>query len=151
MSQITDICFFLPLSEKLATAGQPTEPQLASIRAAGYEVVVNLALPTSTNALPSEQEIVESLGMEYVHIPVIWEQPTRENLEQFFTVIHSNANRRVFVHCALNMRVSAFMYLYRVLYTGVDSSVAYKDLHRIWTPNGTWLHFIEQAIQEHRG
>lgn len=150
MSQLTDICFFLPLSEKLATAGQPIEPQFASILAADYKVIVNLALSTSTNALPSEQEIVESLGMEYVHIPVVWEQPTLENLEQFFAVMQSNANRRVFVHCAKNMRVSVFMYLYRVLHAGVDEAAASSDMYRIWSPNETWQKFIEQAIQHYQ-
>ena len=150
MSQITDIRFFLQLSDFIATAGQPTEAEFAAVRAAGYEVVVNLALPSSINALPSEQEIVQSYSMEYMHIPVVWEQPNLEDLEQFFAIMQSNADRRVFVHCAMNMRVSVFMYLYRVLREGVDEAAARAELRRIWTPNETWQQFIEQAIQYYR-
>ena len=62
---------FLQLSETVATAGQPTEAQITAIQAAGYRVVINLALPTSTNALPNEQALVEALGMTYIHIPVL--------------------------------------------------------------------------------
>jgi protein tyrosine phosphatase (PTP) superfamily phosphohydrolase (DUF442 family) len=61
---------FLPLTDRVGTAGQPTTEQFSDIAAAGYEVVINLALPTSTYALPEEQSIVAGHGMHYVHIPV---------------------------------------------------------------------------------
>lgn len=69
--QLTEICNFLQLSNSIATAGQPTIEQFAAIKQAGYSVVINLALPTSTNAIPNEQQIVESQGMEYMAIPVV--------------------------------------------------------------------------------
>ena len=46
------------------------------------------------------------------------------------------------------MRVSAFVYLYRVLRQGVDESTARNDLHRIWQPNPTWQAFIDTALAE---
>ena len=42
---------FLQLSDDLATAGQPTEAELAAIAARGFRVVINLALATSPGAL----------------------------------------------------------------------------------------------------
>ncbi|MBW4474161.1 MAG: protein tyrosine phosphatase family protein [Stenomitos rutilans HA7619-LM2] len=138
---------FLQISETVATAGQPTEAQIAAIQAAGYRVVINLALPSSTNALPHEQALVEAQGMIYVHIPVLWEAPALADVEQFFSTMQAHAEQPRFVHCAKNMRVSAFMYLYRRLYEGVDEMIARRDLQSIWIPNDRWQAFIAQVVQ----
>lgn len=145
---IESIYNYVKISEKIATAGQPTETQLAAIEKAGYQLVVNLALPESPKALPNEQAIVENVGMDYAHIPVVWENPTLEDVRQFFSVMKANANKPVFVHCAANMRVSAFIYLYRLICEGIDEEIARKDLHLIWTPNPTWQTFIDRVIQD---
>lgn len=137
---------FLALSPTLGTAGQPTAEQFATLKEAGYAVIINLALPTSDNALPNEAELVTCLGLTHIQIPVVWESPTREDLQQFFAAMDSHRDRKVLVHCALNMRVSAFVYLYRVLREGVDPAVAQADLHRIWQPNPVWQQFIDQQL-----
>lgn len=144
-----DIYNFLSISDSIATAGQPTVAQFDSIKDAGYQVVVNLALPTSINAISDEQKLVEAQGMEYVHIPVIWEQPTLADIERFFAVMQANADKRVFVHCAMNMRVSAFIYLYRLLHEQVSEEEAKRDLHKIWIPNQTWQQFIQQVLESY--
>jgi len=146
-TSIAAIHNFLKLSETIATAGQPTEAQLAAIKVAGYRVVVNLALPSSTNALPNEQALVDAQGMAYIHIPVLWEEPTLADIQRFFSVMQAHAEQPVFVHCAMNMRVSAFMYLYRRLCDGVDEAVAKRDLHAIWRPNDRWQAFMAQILQ----
>ena len=111
---LEDILNYLPLTPLLATAGQPTETQVQAVQQAGYEVVINLATPTSTNALPDEAGLVAALGMTYVPIPVLWDKPTLDDLQAFFGTLDTYAGRKVFVHCVLNWRVSTFMYLYRV-------------------------------------
>lgn len=146
---IEEIYNYLKLSDSVVTAGQPTEAQFPAIKESGYQVIVNLALPESTNAIPHEQEIVESLGMQYVHIPVVWENPTLEDVARFFSVLEANTDIPVFVHCAANMRVSAFMYLYRIICDRMNDEQAKQDLHQIWTPNDTWQAFIEQVIEQY--
>lgn len=147
-----DIYNFVKISDTIATSGQPSPEQIQAIKESGYQVVVNLALPTSPNALPDEKQIVESQGMQYEHIPVQWENPTRENVTEFFNVMEANTDKKVFVHCAANMRVSAFMYLYRRLHDRMSEEEAKKDLHKIWVPNDTWQKFIENVIsQSERG
>lgn len=143
---LTAIPNFLPISDAIATAGQPTAEQFSSIKAAGYQVVVNLALPSSPNALAQEQAIVEAQGMDYAHIPVLWDAPQREDFERFCAVMEANADKAVFVHCAANMRVSAFMYLYRRLRQGVDAETTAQSLQQIWQPNAVWQAFIDRAI-----
>jgi protein tyrosine phosphatase (PTP) superfamily phosphohydrolase (DUF442 family) len=56
---------FLRLDEKLATSGMPAPDNFAALRQEGFEVVINLALPTSDNALPNEGELVSAQGMTY--------------------------------------------------------------------------------------
>jgi protein tyrosine phosphatase (PTP) superfamily phosphohydrolase (DUF442 family) len=145
MTSITDIRNFLPFTDRVGTAGQPTAEQFAAVRAAGYDLVINLAMPNSTSALPDEREVVTGLGMDYVHIPVAWEAPSVEDARRFFQTMDAAAGRKVFVHCAMNMRVSAFMYLYRTLREGADPDKAAADLHRLWTPNPVWQQFIDKA------
>uniref|UniRef100_A0A832H1G5 Phosphatase n=1 Tax=Oscillatoriales cyanobacterium SpSt-402 TaxID=2282168 RepID=A0A832H1G5_9CYAN len=144
-----EISNFLTVSDAIATAGQPTEEQFEAIRDAEYDVVINLALPTSTNALPNERETVEQLGIEYIHIPVQWEHPTLETVEEFFAVMDRYATQKIFVHCAANMRVSVFMYLYRTIRQNVEPATAQKTLHQIWTPNETWQQLIDKVVQKY--
>jgi protein tyrosine phosphatase (PTP) superfamily phosphohydrolase (DUF442 family) len=141
---LENIPHFLSLSGRIGTAGQPLAEQIAAIREAGYKVVINLR--PLADALPYERALVEDAGMTYISIPVLWEAPTVEDVEQFFAVMEANDDRPVFVHCALNMRVSAFMYLYRIVREKVDPEQAAVDLHRIWTPNPTWQKLMDQVL-----
>jgi len=146
---LSDIYNFRSLGDKLGTAGQPTETQLRDVREAGFEAVINLALPTSDNAIPNEGSIVTALGMSYVHIPINFQAPTSEDFRAFCRVMDAFDDRPVFVHCAANMRVSAFIYLYRVLVKRVPASEAQRDLHAIWHPDDVWTAFIQQQMDAH--
>lgn len=153
-SKLEDIFNFLQLSDAIATAGQPTEAQLATIKQAGYQQVINLAPSTAenalTNALTNEGAIVEALGMEYVHIPVWFDNPTLEEFDRFCKTMQT-IQSPVFIHCAANMRVSAFIYLYRRVYEQTNAEIAQTDLQKIWTPNETWQRFIDQVMAKHTG
>jgi protein tyrosine phosphatase (PTP) superfamily phosphohydrolase (DUF442 family) len=145
---LEEITNFLRISDAIGTAGQPTAAHFAAIKAAGYEVVVNLAMPNSTNALPNEGELVTEQAMDYVHIPVVWEQPTSRDLEQFFEVMDRYRGKRIFVHCAMNMRVSIFICLYRVLQENTPFDVAREAIYKIWEPDAVWDSFLRQALSE---
>jgi protein tyrosine phosphatase (PTP) superfamily phosphohydrolase (DUF442 family) len=82
MRQLQDIYNFVQISDWLSTAGQPKAKEFDLLRSEGFTKVMNLALPTSTNALDNETEIVASLGLEYIHIPVVWENPTIQRLPE---------------------------------------------------------------------
>jgi protein tyrosine phosphatase (PTP) superfamily phosphohydrolase (DUF442 family) len=141
-----DILNFLAISDHLGTAGQPTPEQFAELRAAGYQVVINLAMPDSTNALPDEARLVGKQGMEYVHIPVVWEAPKLADLERFLAAMDRFGGNKVLVHCAMNMRVSCFVLLYRVLRQGVPLDRATETMHQIWQPDPVWSAFIERGL-----
>ena len=145
---LASIFNFLPLSETLITAGQPTERQLVAVKNSGYQTVLNLALSTAHNALTDERSTVESLGMRYTHILVEFDQPMPEDFDQFCIFMQENGDQPLLVHCAANFRVSSFMYLYRLIYLGWSVSDAIIDLHKIWVPNAVWQQFMVEILQE---
>lgn len=149
-ASLQTITNYLRIEGGPGTAGQPTAEQFAEIARAGYQVVINLVMPDSDDALGNEDEIVEAAGMIYIAIPVVWERPRVPNIERFAQVMQDHADREVFVHCAMNMRVSAFVFLYRVLRLGVPKEEAEADLHRIWQPNATWQTFIDRVLARYR-
>ena len=129
---LENIYNYLKISDKIATAGQPSVEQFSHIKEAGYQVVINLALKDSSNALRNEKEIVETEGMQYIHIPVIWENPTEDKLQEFIQVMKTNVDKKVFVHCAANKRVSAFVYLYRRSEESIDEEIYAQTLLYTW-------------------
>ena len=129
----------------LATSGQPTSEQFSLIAQARYQAVINLALSSSTNALVNEGAIVTDLGMVYIHIPVVWDRPRLEDVRLFFDVMHSLDNHRVWVHCAKNMRVSCFVYLWQKYVLQLPEDRARYPMNQIWQPTGVWQELIEQA------
>lgn len=144
---LSEIYNFRSVADGIGTAGQPAEKQFQLIRDAGYQTVVNLALPTSDGAVANEGSVVTSLGMAYVHIPVDFKAPTSQNFQSFCQIMDAFASRPVFVHCAANMRVSAFVFLYRVLRHGIPAAEAERDLHAIWHPDETWSRFIQDQLK----
>jgi enamine deaminase RidA (YjgF/YER057c/UK114 family)/protein tyrosine phosphatase (PTP) superfamily phosphohydrolase (DUF442 family) len=143
LSGIRDL---LLLSDQLATAGQPTEAQLAAVAARGYDVIINLALATSPGALPDEAAVVAGHGMEYVHIPIDFTAPDVPSALRFFQVMRARQDRRLFVHCAANKRVSALIYAYRILSGWPGPAQAAQDLTRRWQPDDTWLRYIDDSV-----
>jgi protein tyrosine phosphatase (PTP) superfamily phosphohydrolase (DUF442 family) len=143
---IEDILNYRYISDKLATSGQPTAAELDLIGLAGYKTILNLAPPNASNALAEEQAIANNLGIDYINIPVVWDSPTMVDFTQFCAVMEAHKDQPIFVHCAMNMRVSAFMYLYRHLKLGVPASEARATMTTIWEPNAIWQQFIETAI-----
>lgn len=133
----------------LWTSGQLSENDIARLPSLGVEAVVNLATPASSNALASEAELVARQGIPHFQIPVEWENPLIEQLELFFSLLAALYGRKLWVHCALNMRVSAFVYLYRRIILGEDEQVAAFPLREVWQPDDVWQAFIDAALARH--
>lgn len=133
---------FLPISDSILTSGQPTESQFRFVRDAGVRRVINLAPHDAENALADELATLNALDMDYTHIPVDFRRPTEEDFEKFCEAMRQVGDESVLVHCAANMRVSAFMFRYRRDVCGEDPEILVGDLHRIWQPFGVWNEFI---------
>ncbi len=142
-NSLADIYNYLAIDEMLATSGQPTEKQLSLIKDAGYVRVINLAPASAENALGNEADLLESLGLDYVHIPVNFKKPSERKFKLFVDAMQQTNKEKTWVHCAANMRVSAFVYRYRKEVLLESTVGARKDLERIWEPFGVWKTFIE--------
>jgi protein tyrosine phosphatase (PTP) superfamily phosphohydrolase (DUF442 family) len=141
---LTEITNFIQLTENVGTSGQPTAAQFEEIAAHGYAAVINLALPSSDHAIAQEGSLVTSLGMTYLHIPVRFEQPTVDALRMFAGFMQALEGRKVWVHCVVNARVSAFMYLYLKHVKGFEDHAARSPLLVRWAPqmDDVWRAFL---------
>lgn len=139
---------YLQVSQTVASSGQPGEDQFRHIADAGFTVVINLAMPESDNAIAEEGDIVESLGMKYLHIPVPFDSPGVNQLQTFFDFMQASENDKVWVHCVLNYRVSAFLYLYEKLVKGATEEQARKVMLPDWHPDSVWSSFLRTTYQD---
>ena len=55
---------------------------------------------------------------------------------------------KVWIHCAANMRVSAFLFRYRIEKMGADRSLAKHDLNQIWEPFDYWRPFMSGDLKK---
>ena len=134
----------------VATSGQPTRSEFHDIADDGYEAVINLAMPDSDNALPDEGSLVASLGMSYINIPVPFDEPTASHLKEFIGILNAFGDRKVWVHCAVNARVSAFMYQYLTIIRGLSPEDATSPLLKKWRPkmDDVWEEFLDITPEE---
>lgn len=144
---------FVRISDRLSTSGQITNEEIVAAKDAGFEVVVNLA-PARRERNHEEGFRVTESGMTYVQIPVDWREPALRDLELFFDVMDANRDRKVYVHCFANMRVSVFVYLYRTIREGVPEAEAWEEVLKVWDPGADpetaqWPRFIERAQREY--
>jgi protein tyrosine phosphatase (PTP) superfamily phosphohydrolase (DUF442 family) len=136
---------YIPITDTIATAGQPTKKQFKTIAQNGYEVVINLAMH-NRGALKEEDKIVTKNGMLYFHIPIIWEKPSIERLKVFLSLLESlqKQNKKVFIHCIMNYRASVFVYKYK--------QTVLKDKHakliapKAFKPNKVWRAIIKAKL-----
>ena len=144
-----EIYNFLFYHDKLPSSGMPKLEQIRSIAEASVELVINLAPHDVHDAVPDEEKVVTSLGMEYVNIPVNWGTPTRDGLNLFMDKMEANSKKKVHVHCEANFRASAFIAIYRILRLGWKEENAFVIMHTIWDEDAypVWKMFIEDAIK----
>ena len=143
-NKLQSIFNYLPISSQLSTSGQPTAEQLRTIAKNGFKLIINLAPHGAENALNNEADIVTSLGMQYIHIPVDFDNPQQQDFEQFTSAMATCGDNKTWVHCAANMRVSCFIYFYRTSILKDDKEQAEIDLNKIWQPFGVWKDFISK-------
>lgn len=134
----------IKVNDRLLTGGQPTADQLRDAAAEGFTAVINLATTNPPYSLEGEAELVKSLGMDYVHIPVDWSNPTDADFTAFEKAMNRLAGEKMLIHCAANYRVTAFYSLYaqKHLYWTDEQAEAFRA--QIWAGSDypVWEAFI---------
>ena len=132
-------------SDDLASSGQPTREQYPAVAAAGVEAVINLVPTTDPDTYADEGDVARGLDLDYVHIPINWEAPSRADFEAFRAVMAWFKGKRILVHCYANARASAFVYLWRITDAGHARAEARATMTDIWDWNeGYELENVEQ-------
>lgn len=129
---------FVAIDTHIGTAGQPTREQFPIIAAAGYTCIINLAMPDHREAIPDEAAIVTGLGMDYIHLPVPFDAPTPDQVRRFCDIMEARIHEKVFVHCIMNYRVAAFLYLYFRHRRDDEEQAARSPMLTRWQPDETW-------------
>jgi len=129
---------FVQLTEYFGTAGQPLVDQFPIIAENGYQHVINIGMPDHPDALSNEGKLVSALGMTYIHIAVPFDEPTPDHVRLFCKILSQISHEKVFIHCIMNYRVSAFMYHYLSKIENRDESDARSIIFQQWNIEPIW-------------
>ena len=82
--------------------------------------------------------------MAYFHIPVVFDNPTEADFRLFCGVLNALEGQKVWVHCVVNARVSAFVYRYLRFEKGFDEETSSTRLLKKWRPqmDDVWQKFL---------
>src|SRR6476660_8976681 len=113
--------------------GQPTAKGFHDLKGNGIRTVINLRVEDD------ERELVESLGMKYVHIPINmplltrpWKTISDADIAAFFQAVEDPENQPVFVHCHRGAdRTGMLVGLYRIAHDNWDGGRAYREARQI--------------------
>ena len=136
------------ISPTIVTSGQPTAAALSRLAGQGFKAVIYLAPPTVSDAVAGEGDIVRRQGLEFVNIPIQFGEPTDADFERFVAAMNRFRDRKVLVHCQINMRASTMTFLYRVTQAHEPPEQAYQAVARIWSPEGPWKRLLISQLRK---
>jgi len=145
---VENIRNYIQLLPNIATSGQPTEEQFREISKASYLAVVNLAMPDHRDSIDNEGKIVTELGMAYFHIPVPFDNPTNEHVRLFCKIMEALKGKKIWVHCIMNYRVSAFMFHYLSKVESIGESESMSPIFKSWKPDNKWQEILSLTSHE---
>lgn len=137
----------VPITPRLVTSGQPRAEALSRLGEQGFQAVAYLAPLTLPDAVPQEPEILARQHIEFVNIPIPFGKPTVEDFEQVAATLERWKDRKVLVHCEVNMRASSMVFLYRTLRLKEKPEVAYEAVEKVWSPRGVWRELIVAQLR----
>jgi protein tyrosine/serine phosphatase len=144
---------FVQVDDRLFRGAQPDLAGFKYLRDLGVRTIINLREAKDGERL-NEREIVESLGMKYVSIPVkdgnFFTRSRRipvEAIRSFFQTIDAPDSGTVFVHCHRGAdRTGALVSFYRIVRHNWDSVRAYAEARQIGMRS--WYKGLQQQIEE---
>ncbi len=138
------------VSPHLVTSGQPSADALSDLKSLGFEAVIYLAPPTVSDAVRDEQLIVARQGLTFINIPIKFDNPTDADFETFSSILQGLGDRKILIHCQVNLRASSMVFLYRAIVLKENPRVAYEAVAGVWVPDGPWRRLIESQLRKHK-
>jgi len=111
---VKKISNYIKVNKNISTSGLLSKADIKKISNKGFDVIINLSVDDD-RSLTHEGKIVSKNGMVYIHIPISWTKPQKDRMHLFFHILDGfiKEDKKVFIHCMKNYRVSVFMYLYK--------------------------------------
>lgn len=98
------------IDSRISAGGQPSEDDLAALKASGVRTIINLRRPGEQNQPLdpiAEGAAAANLGLGYVHIPVDPKNLDPTQVDAVATAIKAAASGGVYIHCAAGGRACA--------------------------------------------
>lgn len=141
---------FLRVNEQFCTGGQPTTAALATLKADGVKAIINLRPPVEHRAA-EEEAAAKALGLRYFNIPVIYREPSDEQVDEFLKLTDDPANRPAFIHCTAAIRVGAFWMIRRVMRDGFTLDQAEAEARMVGLREAPHLvEFARKYVETHK-
>ncbi|HEX3746214.1 MAG TPA: tyrosine-protein phosphatase [Bryobacteraceae bacterium] len=105
---------FQEVSDTLCRGAQPSASGFRELAQLGVHTVLDLRGGEGRSS--HEAEIVRSLGMQYVNVPLDgYQAPTAEQVSKIFTILNAQGSGKVFVHCRRGAdRTGTVLAMYRI-------------------------------------
>ncbi|WP_108124543.1 protein tyrosine phosphatase family protein [Saccharospirillum mangrovi] len=139
---------FFQLTPNIGSGGQPTVEQFQLIADNGYQHVINLGMPDHVDAVPDEDKRLSALQLNYLHIPVSFDAPRPDQLKLFCQVMNCLCTDKVFVHCIMNYRASAFLYQYLTKMEALEEQQARSPVLDFWNPPPVWQEVMSWSRED---
>jgi protein tyrosine phosphatase (PTP) superfamily phosphohydrolase (DUF442 family) len=117
---------FGQMDARFFRGAQPRENDYKDLAALGIKTVIDL----QDEPKEYERPLVESLGMKYVHIPMVGKKyPTTEATDLFLKTVNDPATGKFFVHCAGGRhRTGAMGAVYRFQFYDWNFDQVYQEM-----------------------
>lgn len=111
----------------VSIAAQPTDDALRAAAAGGFRTVINLRSDGEARDPAAEGELVASLGMDYVRIPVAKGDVTPEQADRLSAALADAGAAPVLIHCASGQRATAVWTLHLARHGGRTAAEALAE------------------------
>jgi len=119
---------FGKVNDNYFRGSQPTESQMAALKAMGIKAIIDLR----RDYIPEERQWANQLGLSYFNLPLKPSKPaTKEETEYFLRLVNDPANAPVYVHCKGGRhRTGALTAVYRITHDGWTAQQAFDEMKK---------------------
>ena len=119
---------FGKVNDNYFRGSQPTQSQLAALKAQGVKTIIDLR----RDFIPEERQWASELGLQYFNLPLkASKAATNEQTEYFLRLVNDPANAPVYVHCKGGRhRTGAMTAVYRITHDGWTAEQAFAEMKK---------------------
>lgn len=118
---------FAKVSPILFRGGQPSAKALQQLKDSGVKTIINLR--AEGDSTKKEEALAKKIGLNYVHIPLLFTAPPIPTVVKFLQVVNNPENQPCFVHCRQGAdRTGMMVGIYNILMQKWSYKTTYADM-----------------------